>query len=116
MREDDPIHQANATRYVRARRPDLPLVPLVNNWNGKEWEGEKLGRMLANPAARAHVIAQLDDYVERHQFAGVSIDFESIPPKAQPDFQRFMAELYAVFHPKALSVSVNVPANGICTR
>lgn len=111
LREDDPIHQTNATHYVRARRPDLPLVPLVNNWNGKEWEGEKLGRMLANPAARAHVIAQLDDYVERHQFAGVSIDFESIPPKAQPDFQRFMAELYAVFHPKNLTVSVNLPAS-----
>ncbi|MER2529263.1 MAG: glycosyltransferase [Candidatus Competibacter denitrificans] len=111
LREDDPTRQAHATQYIRDRRPDFAIVPLVNNWNGKEWEGAKLASMLAKPAARAHVIEQLTDYVERHQFAGVSIDFENIPAKAQPNFQRFIAELYAAFKPKNWSVSVNVPAS-----
>ena len=111
LRENDPIRQTLATDHIRARRPDLPIMPLANNWNGQEWEGAKLGRMLANPAARARTIEQLAAYVERHHFAGVSIDFEEIPVKAQPDFQRFMAELYAAFHPKNLQVSINVPAS-----
>ncbi|MBL8250992.1 MAG: polysaccharide deacetylase, partial [Candidatus Competibacter sp.] len=111
LRENDPIRQSHATAYIRDRRPDFSIVPLVNNWNGQEWEGDKLGRMLAKPAARARVIEQLSAYVERHHFAGVSVDFENIPAKAQPDFQRFMAELHAAFQPKRLSVSVNVPAD-----
>ncbi|MDS4026173.1 MAG: glycosyltransferase [Candidatus Contendobacter sp.] len=111
LRENDPNRQTLATDYIRVRRPDLSIMPLVNNWNGHEWEGAKLGRMLANPAARARTIEQLAAYVERHQFAGISIDFEEIPVKAQPDFQRFMAELYTMLHPKNLQVSVNVPAS-----
>jgi cellulose synthase/poly-beta-1,6-N-acetylglucosamine synthase-like glycosyltransferase/peptidoglycan/xylan/chitin deacetylase (PgdA/CDA1 family)/spore germination protein YaaH len=111
LREDDPNRQTSVTDYIRARRPDLSIVPLVNNWNGHEWEGAQLGRMLADPAARARTIEQLVAYVERHRFAGISIDFEDIAAKAQPDFQRFMAELYAALHPKNLLVSVNVPAS-----
>ena len=97
--------------YIRTRHPDLPIIPLLNNWNGRDWEGVKVGRVLASQPARTRVIEQLLAYVERHNFAGISIDFENIPTKAQPDFQRFMAELYTVFHPKNLSVSVNVPAS-----
>ncbi|MGA2223730.1 MAG: glycosyl hydrolase family 18 protein, partial [Syntrophobacteraceae bacterium] len=110
LREDDPNRQAQVTEYTRLRRPDLPLVALVNNWNGKQWEGKKLGHMLADPAARKRAIEQLLAYVERQHFAGVSIDFEDIAVKAQPNFQRFVAELYAALNPKGLSVSVNVPA------
>ncbi|MFO1372683.1 MAG: glycosyltransferase [Candidatus Competibacteraceae bacterium] len=111
VREDDPSRQASVTDYIRLHRPDLPIMALVNNWNGQEWEGAKLGRMLANPAARARAIEQLTTYVQRHHFAGISIDFENIAAKAQPDFQRFIAELYAVLHPKNLLLSVNVPAS-----
>ncbi len=110
LRENDPIRTAHVTDYIRARRPDLTLVPLVNNWNGHQWEGPKLARMLANPVARKRTIDQLLAFVERHHYAGISIDFENVAAKAQPDFQRFMAELYAVMHPRNLVVSVNVPA------
>ncbi len=111
IREDDPNRASQATQYIRARRPDLRIMPLVNNWNGKEWEGNKLGRMLANPTARARAIEQLVAYVDRHAFAGISIDFETIPAKAHPDFRRFIAELYAALRPKNLQLSVNVPAS-----
>lgn len=111
LREDDPTRTAQVVEYIRARRPEISLVALVNNWSGREWEGAKLSRMLSKPAARARTIEQLVRYVESHRFAGVSIDFESVAPNAQADFQRFMAELYAVMHPKNLLVSVNVPAS-----
>ena len=110
IREDDPIRTAHVTEYIRARRPDIALVPLINNWNGHTWEGAKLTRMLANPVARKHTIDQLLAFVESHHYAGISIDFENVAAKAQPDYQRFIAELYAVMHPKNLTVSVNVPA------
>jgi len=111
LREDDPNRQSQVTEYIRVHCPTLPIMPLINNWNGKEWEGAKLARMLADPKARARVIARLADYVELHQFAGISIDFENIAARTQLHFERFMAELYAAFHAKKLLVSVNVPAN-----
>ncbi len=111
VREDDPDRQTQVTGYIRMRHPDFPIMPLVNNWNGKEWEGDKLSRMLADPGARKRTIEQLAAYVERQRFAGISIDFENIPAKSQPNFQRFLAELYAVLHAKGLLVSVNVPAS-----
>lgn len=111
VREDDPIRTATVTKFIRDRRPAIGLVPLINNWNGKTWEGAKLTRMLANPAARKHTIDQLLAFVESHNYAGISIDFESVAPKAQRDYQRFIAEVYAVMHPKNLTVSVNVPAD-----
>ncbi len=109
--EDDPNRQAQVTEYIRLRRPDFPIMPLVNNWNGKEWEGDKLSHMLADPAARKRTIEQLVTYVERQHFAGISIDFENIAAKAQPNFQRFVTELYAVLNPRGLLLSVNVPAD-----
>ena len=111
IREDDPVRTAYVTKYIRDRRPDIALVPLINNWNGKTWEGAKLTRMLGNPVARKHTINQLLAFVEGHHYAGISIDFENVEPKAQRDYQRFIAELYAVMHPKNLTVSVNVPAS-----
>jgi peptidoglycan-N-acetylglucosamine deacetylase len=111
VREDDPNRQAQIIQYIRARRPDLPIMPLVNNWNGQRWEGAKLARMLADPAARKRAIGQLARYLQDHQFAGVSIDFENIPTKTQPAFRRFLAELFGVLHPKGLLLSVNVPAS-----
>lgn len=111
LREDDPNRQAQVSDYIRSRRPDFPIVPLVNNWNGKQWEGAKLGRMLSSPAARRNTIEQIAAYLDRGHFAGISIDFENIPGKAQTDFRRFVAELYAALNPKGLSVSVNVPAS-----
>jgi cellulose synthase/poly-beta-1,6-N-acetylglucosamine synthase-like glycosyltransferase/peptidoglycan/xylan/chitin deacetylase (PgdA/CDA1 family)/spore germination protein YaaH len=111
IREDDPNRQTQVTEYIRLRHPDLPIVPLVNNWNGKQWEGNKLSNMLADPAARKRSIHQLLAYLEEHRFAGISVDFENIVPKAQPNFQRFVAELYAALNPKGLLVSVNVPAD-----
>ena len=111
IQEDDPDRQARITDYIRARRPDLPIIPLVNNWNNSAWEGAKLGRMLADPAARAHTIQQLVAYVERNHFAGLSIDFENIPNGGHQNFRRFIADLYAVLHPKNLLLSVNVPVD-----
>ncbi|MFO1431535.1 MAG: glycosyltransferase [Candidatus Competibacteraceae bacterium] len=111
LQEDEPEKTAKALAFIRERRPDMSIMPLVNNYDGKDWQGAMLGEMLQNPTARAHVIEQLRTYVENHGFVGVSIDFENIPTKAQPAFQHFIDELYAVFHPKNLLLSVNVPAS-----
>src|SRR5262245_17832396 len=112
--EDDPNRQKIATEdVIRVHRPQTRIMALVNNFDEekKQWEGQKLARMLASPEARANSIKQLLDYVLGHNFAGVSIDFESVLDESQPHLDEFIEELGAVFHPAGLAISVNVPAN-----
>ncbi len=109
--ESDPDRQKTTLDYIRSRRPDLRVFALVNNFDGAKWEAEKLERMLRNPSARQRCIKQLMEYSEANKFAGVSVDFESVPDQSQGGLSEFIAELAAALHDKGLELSINVPAN-----
>ncbi|MGE5360004.1 MAG: glycosyltransferase [Bacteroidales bacterium] len=108
---DDPDRQIQVVRFVAERRPDLRIEPLINNFNGQEWQGELAARMLADPSARARVIGQLRDYVASRKFPGVSLDFENLPPAANRHLVTFVTELAAAFRAAGRTISINVPAD-----
>ncbi|CAK0765034.1 poly-beta-1,6-N-acetyl-D-glucosamine synthase [Gammaproteobacteria bacterium] len=110
LREDEPMRQRQVTQYIRNRYPNLSITPLINNWNGAEWDGAQLARLLENSNAREKLIHNLLEYLERNNFQGLSIDFEDIPSSAQPEMLIFMSELYAATRPKGFSLSLSVPA------
>ncbi|HEY6332275.1 MAG TPA: glycosyltransferase, partial [Blastocatellia bacterium] len=111
LSEDSVDREKIAADFVKGHRPNTRVMALINNFNGKEWEGDKLGGMLAKPAARARVTSGLLDYVQSHGLAGTSIDFESVPTDSQPHLVEFMNELAAVFHRAGLLISISLPAN-----
>jgi cellulose synthase/poly-beta-1,6-N-acetylglucosamine synthase-like glycosyltransferase/peptidoglycan/xylan/chitin deacetylase (PgdA/CDA1 family)/spore germination protein YaaH len=108
---DDSAKQAQVLAYLRAHRPDLPITPLVNNFNagGMAWEGTKLAAMLTNPATRTRVIQQILQFVRDNRLAGVNVDFENVPTSARAALKIFMYELYTQFHALGLEVSQSVP-------
>ncbi len=108
---DDPDRQASVVKFARERRPDLEVTPLINNFDGRNWQGRLLGRMLADSAARTHLVRQLLEYVTARRFDGVSIDFEEVPAERNADLTRLVEELSSAFHAAHLTVSVNVPAD-----
>ncbi len=108
---DDLDRQHAVLKFIAERRPDLKVMPLINNFDGRDWQGRVLAGMVASPDARAHVIRQLLDYVASNRFPGVSIDFENIPPASMPQFARFIGELSTAFHAANRLISVNVPAD-----
>src|SRR5262249_38414088 len=85
--------------FVRSTRPDLKIFALVNNFDGKTWESEKLAAMLANREARARCIGRLADYVRDFDLAGISLDFENILDSSQASLVQFTNELSAALHP-----------------
>jgi len=114
--EDAPDRQKIATEdVIRAHRPQTQIMALVNNFNQdpnkKQWESQRLASMLASPQARANTIKQLLEYTQAHNFAGVSIDFESVPDESQANLNQFMEELGTALHPAGLTISMNIPAN-----
>jgi peptidoglycan-N-acetylglucosamine deacetylase len=108
---DDQTRQSATLDFLKQNAPDLPVVPLINNYNSdnQSWDGQMLSKMLSDPAARLSNIDNILKFIQSNNFAGVSIDYESIPPASQADFKQFIAELYAKLHPLNLEVSVNVP-------
>ena len=53
LREDNAEREVQVADYIRQRRPDLRIMPLVNNFDGTSWEAGKVGAVLRDPAARA---------------------------------------------------------------
>ena len=108
---DDEIKQKRAIDFIQQNRPELPIIPLINNYDDstQSWNGAKLTQMLANPKARHNLIAKLLVYVRSNNFAGISIDFENIPANNQAMLTTFMQEIYTQFHPLGLEVSESVP-------
>ncbi len=108
---DDPDRQRIVARFIAERRPDLKIMPLINNFDGQDWRGQVVAAVVASPDTRARVVRQLLDYVSSRRYFGISVDFENVPASARTDFTRFIGELCTAFHSAHLAVSVNVPAD-----
>jgi len=109
--EDDPEKTRETLAYIRQRKPSLPIMVLVNNFTDRIWHGDAVARMTAKSEARAKCIGMILDFVEINNFAGVSLDFEDIPPAGLKNYLRFVTEVSTAFHAKGLAVSINVPAD-----
>jgi peptidoglycan-N-acetylglucosamine deacetylase len=105
--KQDKLHQ-----WMRSLNPpvELPMMGLLNNYDGAVWRVEEMKEMLANPTARQHLVHDVVEYaVESHQ-SGIVVDFEEVPLKSQPDFRQFIAELGPGLHAAGLKLMIALPA------
>lgn len=96
---------------LKARGIDLPVMPTVNNYDGKKgWCPPDFLQMLADPAARKKLAGQLEEYAgEKHEL-GVVVDFESLPQSSQKPFESFVHDLSLALHADGMKVMVALPA------
>lgn len=108
---DSPKKQQQVLAFIQAKRPQLPIVPLINNFDSTkmDWDGDKVAKLLHNATARQTLISHLLNFIQENKFAGINIDFESMPAASQADLLTFMQELYQQFHTAGLEVSQSVP-------
>lgn len=88
-----------ALKLVRTERPGLPILPLVQNVEDGDWDGEGLATVLADPIRRAKLEANLVEFVRAGKYQGLVVDFEMVPPGAYDDLDLFLKELSARFMP-----------------
>ncbi len=98
-------------RTVADNRVNAEVFPLVNNYDPVKGVFQpEIGAMLSDPAARANFLQQLDQFFAANSdYRGLSMDFEQIPPAAQPGFNTLIHDLYQNLHAKGLRLYVNVP-------
>ncbi len=104
---DDKLHQ-----WMKSFNPpiELPMMGLVNNYDGVEWRIKEMVQMLATPAARQNLVRGIVEYaVESHE-AGIVVDFEEVPDASQAHFRAFIGGLAPAMHSVGLKLMIALPA------
>jgi hypothetical protein len=84
---------------VRAKRPNLVVLPTLQNAANGQFNGTALATLLADKARSHALVQQLVSVTGANKFQGIAIDFENVPKAAHPDLERFMRDLSAAFLP-----------------
>jgi cellulose synthase/poly-beta-1,6-N-acetylglucosamine synthase-like glycosyltransferase/peptidoglycan/xylan/chitin deacetylase (PgdA/CDA1 family)/spore germination protein YaaH len=89
---------------------EIPMMPMVNNAQGKVWRTDEMVKLLANPTARRRAIDMIMSYTANTKQAGVVLDFEDVPDASQADFRELVKELGIGMHSINLKLLVALPA------
>ena len=109
--EDEPARQKEVRAYLQERRPDLRIMPLVNNYDeeAQRWDGENLARVFQHRAERSGLVGRLLAVSAGPQCFGLDLDFQELPSQSLASFHLFLGELAAALHEKGLRLAVTVP-------
>jgi len=95
---------------IRDRGVELPVMSMVNNYDGKEWRVPQMVEMLARPASRERLSKELTEFATAQHQPGIVVDFEEVPESSQENFQRFIHDLATALHAGNLKLMVALPA------
>jgi len=102
---EDRLHQ-----WMRAANVEIPIMGVLNNYDGSNWRVQEMAQMLANPSARANLVRDTVQYaIEAHE-AGIVVDLEEVPEKSQEHLQEFVGELAPALHAVGLKIMIALPA------
>jgi cellulose synthase/poly-beta-1,6-N-acetylglucosamine synthase-like glycosyltransferase/spore germination protein YaaH/peptidoglycan/xylan/chitin deacetylase (PgdA/CDA1 family) len=102
---DDKLHQ-----WMRSANIEIPIMGMLNNYDGQNWRVPEMVQMLASPAARSSLVRDTVQYaIEAHE-VGIVVDFEEVPQTTEPHLQEFIAELGPALHAVGLKMMISLPA------
>lgn len=111
-KQTNPLHtdiDAKALNLVREKRPQIQVLPIVQNLNDEEWQTGVLDKAVGDEDSRQRLVAALTEFVAQNKFAGVCVDFEEVAKETQPDLLLFMQKLHTAFQRRGWIVAQAVP-------
>jgi len=105
--KQDKLHQ-----WMRSMNPpiELPMMGMLNNYDGVNWRVEEMAEMLGDASARQRLVREVVEYAVQAREAGIVVDFEEVPDKGQAHFREFIAELGPGLHAVGLKLMIALPA------
>jgi peptidoglycan-N-acetylglucosamine deacetylase len=103
--KDDKLHQ-----WMKATNVELPMMGLLNNYDGVVWHVKELAGLLKNPDSRRTLIENTVEYAVQAREIGIVVDIEEIPDRSQANFRTFVGELAPALHAVGLKLMVALPA------
>src|SRR5882762_7095315 len=102
---EDKLHQ-----WMRTANVEIPLMGMLDNYDGHDWNVDGMAQMLANPSARANLVQDTVQYAIEAREAGIVVDLEEIPETSQVHLQEFIGELGPALHAVGLKIMISLPA------
>jgi cellulose synthase/poly-beta-1,6-N-acetylglucosamine synthase-like glycosyltransferase/spore germination protein YaaH/peptidoglycan/xylan/chitin deacetylase (PgdA/CDA1 family) len=105
--QQDKLHQ-----WMRSLSPpvEIPMMGLLNNYDGTVWRVKEMAELLANPAARSRLISDVTQYAVAAKQAGIVVDFEEVPDASQENLQKFIGQFAPAMHAVGLKLMIALPA------
>ncbi|HWZ24325.1 MAG TPA: glycosyltransferase [Verrucomicrobiae bacterium] len=103
--KEDKLHQ-----WMKSVNVEIPMMGLVNNYDGVNWHTKEMAEMLASPNARHNLERDMVEYATKAHESGIVVDFEEVPDESQAHFKKFSAELASALHSANLKLMVALPA------
>jgi spore germination protein YaaH len=103
--KEDKLHQ-----WMRSVNVELPMMGLLDNYDGVNWRVKEMANMLGNGVARRNLEQSLVEYVTKSHESGIVVDFEEVPAASQAAFRKFIGELATAMHSAGLKLMVALPA------
>jgi len=98
-----------ALSAIAHAKPNVAILPLVQNASNAVWNGPGLAQLLADPLRRHTLIRSIVSYIGANKFQGTVVDFEALPASAYPDLRSFLVELKQAFAPHGWLMVVAAP-------
>jgi cellulose synthase/poly-beta-1,6-N-acetylglucosamine synthase-like glycosyltransferase/spore germination protein YaaH/peptidoglycan/xylan/chitin deacetylase (PgdA/CDA1 family) len=95
---------------AKSKGVDLPVMSMVNNYDGKDWKVPEMAEMLSRPASRERLAKELQQFAASQHEPGIVVDFEEVPQTSQENFQHFIHDLAVALHAGNLKLMVALPA------
>src|ERR1700746_737661 len=88
------LQQDKLHRWMRSLNPpvELPMMGLLNNYDGQVWRVKEMEELLASPDARSRLISCATEYAAMSKQAGIVVDFEEVPDASQENLQKFIGQ------------------------
>ena len=102
---EDRLHQ-----WLRATNVEIPIMGMLNNYDGQSWRIPEMVQMLADPRARASLVRDTVQYAIEAREVGIVVDFEEVPQPSEKHLQEFVAELAPALHAVGLKIMISLPA------
>jgi cellulose synthase/poly-beta-1,6-N-acetylglucosamine synthase-like glycosyltransferase/peptidoglycan/xylan/chitin deacetylase (PgdA/CDA1 family)/spore germination protein YaaH len=98
-----------ALNWIRETRPQVRILPMVQNLVDEKFDGQLLARSIADESHRQGLVNALLSFVQDNKFGGVCVDFEEPPQDSQTNLLTFIQELHGAFAAQNLLVVQSVP-------
>ncbi|KEF37670.1 putative glycosyl hydrolase [Schinkia azotoformans MEV2011] len=100
----------------RAKQLGIKPLLMIRNITSEGFSAELAGAVLANATLRRRLIDSIVNLTNQAGYAGVSIDFEFIPPPQRYDFVTFLKDLKQALESKILHVNVHAKTEDVPTN
>ncbi|HEX4636412.1 MAG TPA: polysaccharide deacetylase family protein [Rhizomicrobium sp.] len=88
-----------ALGFIRANKPGVAILPLIQNATSGAFDGPGIARLLADRARADKLLDGIIAFVAANKLQGVTVDFEELPKSAHKDLEDFLSRMSAAFAP-----------------